>query len=98
MPVDPWGVDAAWRSRGVGNRHPGGADEPVTDAVPRLEHLDDGRARRTLRQVDLDVHEGLVHVGVELLTGLAEALDAEPAERCLELVRDGRERTAGEVA
>src|SRR6478735_4149918 len=98
MPVDAWGVDAAWRSRRVGNRHPGGADEPVTDAVTRLEDLDDRRARGTLGQLGLDVHEGLVHVGVELLAGLAETLDAETAERRLELVRDGRERTAGEVA
>src|SRR6478735_4789700 len=98
MPVDAWGVDAAWRSRRVGNRHPGGADEPVTDAVTRLEDLDDRRARGTLGQLGLDVHEGLVHVGVELLAGLAETLDAETAERRLELVGDGRERATGEVA
>src|SRR6478735_11704960 len=82
----------------VGNRDPGGTDEPVTDAVTRLEHLDDGGARRPRGKLGLDVHEGLVHVGVELLAGLAHALDAEAAEGRLELVGDGRERTVGEVA
>src|SRR5689334_21205710 len=98
MPPGCAGSPAADVSRWVGNRHPGGADEPVTDAVARLQHLHDGRAGGALRELRLDVHEGLVHVGVELLAGLTEALDTVATERGLELVGDGRERAGGEVA
>src|SRR6478735_9538334 len=98
MPPGCAGSPAADVSGRVGHRHPRGPDEPVADAVARLEHLDDGGARRSVGKLGLDVHEGLVHVRVELLTGLAHPLDAEATERGLELVGDGRERSTGEVS
>src|SRR3954470_18334803 len=98
MPPGCAGSPAADVSGGVRNRHPRGTHEPVTDAVARLEHLDDGGPRRTVGELGLDVHEGLVHVRVELLARLPDTLDAETAEGGLELVRDGREGATTEVA
>src|SRR3954465_6177678 len=98
MPPGCAGSPAADVSGGVGNRHPRGTHEPVTDAVARLEHLDDGGPRRAVGQLGLDVHQGLVHVGVELLAGLTHPLDAEAPEGGLELVGDGRGPAATEVA
>src|SRR6478609_6795586 len=97
MPPGCAGSPAADVSGRVGHRHPRGPDEPVADAVAGLEHLDDGGARRSVGELGLDVHEGLVHVRVELLPRLAQALDAVAAERGLELLGDGRERAGGEV-
>src|SRR6476619_4454132 len=67
----------------------------LAGAVAGLEHLHHGGRVGRLHGAVLGprgVHQGLVQVRVELLADRAVALEAELAERRLELVGDGRER------
>src|SRR5450759_5591165 len=87
-----------WAWLRIGHGDSGRSDHPLTHPVAGLQDLNHGGALGALRQLSLNMHECLVNGRVERITWLTETLDADLAQRGIELVANSRQRPTPEPA